>query len=215
MNKIALAFFASLALMVGSQASTITFGNVAGATTHAFTDASGGNLPNGGGFAALGTFGIGDDAISGANASGDFGAVKAGFTQFGNSLTIGFANRDGFLQGLVNGAIAGGDSFAGNSVYAVVGNGSSLDNSSDLLVFKSASTFLADPAPTDNVIVNPANGSLLLGGVGSTNVAGNDFSSYQLAGAGAGGGVDPVIPEPSSTLLGLIGLGFVALRRKR
>ena len=211
MNKIALAFFASLAMMVGSQASTITFGNFTGGTSHVLTG-SGGNLAAGSGFAALGVFGIDDAAISAAGASGDFGAVKAGFTQFGNSLTVGFNNLDGLFQGLVNGAISGGDAFAGNSVYAVVGNASSLADSAELMVFKASSSFQADPAPTDNINLNPANGSALIGSIGTTTLNGNDFASYALAG-GAGGG--PVVPEPSSALLGLLGLGFVAFRRKR
>lgn len=134
------------------------------------------------------------------------------FVQAGNSsVTV----TNGFFQGnITTPTLTNGDSFVGNSVYVVIGNGTTLANSTELLAWQA----LANPAGNVFVADDPTGGPNSVAIRNSTGEArvGNEVN-FDF---GAGGpGIQPAlqlvaVPEPSSLILSVIGV-LALLRRKR
>jgi hypothetical protein len=198
-------FSALVALALSAQAATVTVGNLPGNVPVPISGTDGNLL--GSGSVAIGVFSGDVGALAGA---GDIAGLKSAFTQFGNSVSMGFNGLAGLYQNSVSGAIGAGDAYAGQNVYTVIGDGASIGDSNGLLVFDHGFSFQADPAPTDPAIIT-SDGNLLLGSAKQGDVGGTAFDGFMLAGEAGGG----VIPEPSSALLGLIGLSALFFRRRK
>ena len=195
LNLIALAAFASSA-----QAATVTVSNLPGNVPVPILDADGALLSTGS--VAIGIF-SGDAAALGA--AGDLAGLKAAFTQFGDSVSVGFNGLDGLYQNTVS-ATVGGTEFSGANVFTVVGNGTDVASSPGLFIFDHGITFVDEPGATPDAVVT-VDGNAVLGIAGTGNVGGNEFAGYQLAGV--------VVPEPSSALLCLLGVASLTIRRRR
>lgn len=204
MKKAAATFFAILATAVGLQAAAITVTNQFGGA-YAAVNGAGNPIPTGGGTVAIGAFSIDDATIASLGEARDFAGVLAGFNQFSNSLTMGNL-VPGFYQGLINGAIAEGDGISGMQVYTVFTSSSSLDGVADLAVYKHEGVaFQPDPNATPDAALNATPGNIILGDATTVSINNADRAALQAL----------AIPEPSSALLGLVGIVFVAFRRRR
>ncbi|HUF62815.1 MAG TPA: PEP-CTERM sorting domain-containing protein [Verrucomicrobiales bacterium] len=209
--KIAATLAALVALTGVSFGASITVTNFRSANTNLVADSSNTLIPNNSGYVAIGVFGA-DDAQLRTWASSLQGAeIANAFVQFSNNVSVGFNNFGGIYQTVISGAISAGDSFAGQNVYTVIGNSSSLAGSSELLVFKHNHVFMADPSPTANtVLMLDAEAGEAIIGISGENTASLgpviDQPTFQTV---------TVIPEPSSILLLLSGAGAFLLRRKR
>lgn len=215
MNKTLI--LSSLAVMAsGSLAfgAATTFGTINDANFSNVTvaDASGTLIANGAGYAAIGGFSIDDATIAGANA----GALAAAFTEYA-STTFGGANA-GNAEGIAlanSGAIIP-DSLNNASVYHVFGNAATLADSSEWAVVKSADTFIDDD-PGSPV---PAPFKSQISGIDASNVIAGSLiggiDSATLVGLGAPGANNTVqlVPEASTAILSLLGLGLIFRRRR-
>lgn len=171
--------------------------------TDAFVTLSGGGtIPDNTGSVVIGTYGD-TDPIFGA--SPDAVEVQTGFTQLGATRAFednsNLANYFWFEHNPITVPTALDD----KPVYMIIGNGATLDSSSQFLVWKKTDAtgnnhvFTADDGTTIGgpsvITLNNTTGSLFLG----------NFTSGQFQ----------LVPEPSSmTLLGL-GVFALALRRRR
>ncbi|MGY8688200.1 MAG: PEP-CTERM sorting domain-containing protein [Verrucomicrobiales bacterium] len=197
-------FSALIALALSAQAATVTVSNLPGNVPVPLLGTDGAALASGS--VAIGIF-SGDASALGA--AGDIAGLKAAFTQFGSSVSVGFNGLSGLYQNTVTGTVAG-TGFSGQNVFTVVGDGADIASSTGLFVFDNGISFVDEPGATPDAVIN-AGGAAILGTSGTGDVGGNAFAGFQLAG-GAG---NAVIPEPSSALLGLMGLGFLAFRRRK
>lgn len=192
------ATIASVALAGIAAAGTVNFSNF-GSTWE--IQASG--TPINGGFVSVGTTGVSDfsDAIT-AQA-----ALAADFTAFGASTDFGGApafNIDGFFSGVGQGD-SGAATFDGKNIILIGGDGADIASSNHLFVIDTGVAFAAD-APLFAASVDINTGDVKLGAAGGTAVAAGVAGAFQAA---------VVIPEPSTSLLGLFAAGFLALRRRR
>lgn len=222
-TKLSLLFASALAASTASGA-LITLNNGGGAgafgiqTTegHTFRNgtvageafAAGGGISAGAGVVAFGVFST--DDLTGATTPSELIGL---FTQFGGTVAFNQAgpvgNRSVFSSAQ-NVTVTGSD-FAGKVIYLLAGNGSTLEGSSQFLVLKSTLAFntVSDDTPTPTVLtISPANSSVLIGSavanVQTTNTDTTTTAGWEMA----------VIPEPSTALLGLLGLAGM-MRRKR
>lgn len=194
-------FGALAALALSAQAATVTVGNLPGGAPVPIVGTDGSTL--GTGAVAIGIFSEDPSGL-------DIPAVKAAFQQFGSAVDMGFNGIAGLYQNTVT-ATVGGTGFSGQAVYTVIGDGADIASSAGLMVFDHGFSFVDEPGATNDAVIT-ATGNLILGSVASgVDIGGTAFDGFQLAG---GGGV-PVIPEPSSALLGLLGLSFICLRRRK
>ena len=135
--------------------------------------------------------------------------LGTGFTPTDGSIS--FSNGY-FLDTINTQTLTDGDAFVGNPVYVVIGNGTTLANSTLIGVWKATSnsagnTFTADD-PTggpDTISVFAEAGSVLIGNQltahdNSQNIA----PAFQLV----------AVPEPSAMLLSVVG-ALVLMRRRR
>lgn len=167
------------------------------------------------GFATGGYFDTGYDVNAGlsmAVTTGDFSGFITAFNIL-TSDTIGAsggAGVDGFFFASFDYGIPSTNPPVGASLYSILGNAATLETSSQFAVLMSSDTVAADtPLPDDNNITLPTNTTVLLGTIGTSMV---DF----------GGGLVQtpsltlvqVVPEPSSLLLGSLGV-LALFRRKR
>lgn len=177
----------------------------------AFTGASGGTSA-GPGIIAVGIFAESTN-FSSLSSTNDF--VSA-FTNFGN-ITNAFAaagatgNRGVFSIALNNITVTG-TPFAGKNMFLFAGNGTTLANSTEFLVFRSNNTFNAadDATPTATTLTfRPALGTTLWGttltDVKTASTDGSVTAGWQMAAP---------VPETSTSLLGAIG-ALALLRRRR
>ena len=196
-------FSALVALALSAQAATVTVGNLPGNVPVPISGLDGSALASGS--VAIGIFSGDVGALAG---NGDIAGLKGAFQQFGNSVSMGFNGLAGLYQNTVAGTV-GGSAFSGANVYTVIGDGADIAGSNGLLVFDHGITFVDEPGATPDALIT-AGGNLILGSAAKGNVGGTDFDGFMLA-----GDAGPVIPEPSSALLGLMGLSALFLRRRK
>jgi hypothetical protein len=196
--KLSLSVLSGLAALgLSAQAATITVTNVNGTTPAPIVNSA----LSGGGLVGSGVFAIGTFSSDPAGVGAD--GIGAIFQQFGDAF--GTTVAPGIYQNSVTSTV-GGSSFADAKVYTVVGNGSTIAASSALAVWDHAFNFKSEPDATDNAILG-GSGAAVLGNTVSADLGGGAvFDGLQL--------VDKV-PEPSSSLLGLLGLSFLAFRRRK
>lgn len=203
MKKLVLAIIGvSVVASSAFAATTITANNLGAVNTESFRirDFSSVLIPADTGTVALGTF-TGDVNVSGTSIA----AVLGNFVQFGESSVFGGV---GTLSGMYDRAITGDVTadLVGQNVYTVLGNGSTLESSTDLLIFRGSALFIAEPGTTENARTNPDFGELVLGSTGTDDSL-TPFSNYY--------NMAHVIPEPSTVLLTSLGAGFLLFRRRR
>ena len=183
-------------------AGTVTSVNFAGT----FSQVQANGTPVDGGFIAVGTSSLTDAQISNLT---DAGALAASFTQFGDASSFGTAavnNFGGYFSFAPNGD-GGSAAFAGNQIYLIGGNGSSIATSSSLFVARSDAVFAAD-APLFSASIN-LDDTILLGASGGTNTIQPTFGAFQMANVG------DIVPEPGVSILALFSAGLLVLRRRR
>lgn len=146
--KIAATLAALIAMAGASFAASITVANFRSGDTNLVTDSSNELIPNGTGYVAIGVFNVDDAQLRTWAGALQGGEIANAFVQFSNNVSIGFNNNGGIYQTVINGAITAGDAFEGKNIYTVIGSGSSLAGSSEMLVFKHNHVFMADPSPT-------------------------------------------------------------------
>jgi len=180
---------------------------------------SAGPLAVGGGYVGVGTFSLTDAEITALGAANDWATLIAGFAQFGATGKV--ADFAGIVTHNADSPLADGDAFVGNAIYVAIGNTPEASQGDATtagawLVYKSADSFGADnPLFSSSARLDAAtNDQLLIGGVGAAvnyPDLGGDVGTLVLAGEGGF-----IIPEPSSALLFLGGLGsMIFIRRRR
>ena len=193
-----IALFSCL-MLGGLNAASISLSNFDGVNFTGVLDSQGQVLTSG--VVVLGAFSVEPTSIADI-----FGP---NFTQAGNSLSVG---ANSFFQGNVNtGALVAGDDFVGNVVYVVIGNGVDLGSSTDFLIWKSTNSPISDVFVADNPVGGPDTvnvtsiaGELSVGQTTTFDFGNGTSTAFQLV----------AIPEPSTFLLGAVGvLGL--LRRRR
>lgn len=184
------------------------------AGTLPIVDFGGALVPAGSGYVAAGTFrSLTDAQISAAGASQNWGALLADFAQFG--AAGGVADFAGIVTHDASAPLAAGDAFVGKPIYVAVGNTASVAgdpaSANQWLVYKAAASFEADnpvfgkdsglsTATANQILVGSLGGPVQLDILGGASTA-----SLQLAG----------VPEPSTALLLLSGLGSMVFFRRR
>ena len=228
MKKTILTLVVSLLGSVFSQAAVYVFDNGSGADANGIVDL------NGRAFRANTTV---NQQFTGASLNGNWfsagpGVVSVGIfstdslsnlnqTQLISSFTNTFASGT-FAQGAggqrgtfsltPSNIIIQNSVFQNKNIYLFAGNGSTFENSTQFLVLKHSSQFLAaddnSPTPID-IIFQPGNTTLLLGTT-VTNVP----TTNSDASTNAGWAMVTPVPETSTTLLGALG-ALAMLRRRR
>lgn len=192
-----LSLVASLSI---AQAATVSVSNLPGGSPVPIAGLDGASIANGTGFVALGTFG--------ADASfNDVASIQGAFTQFGDAVGVGLGAFNGVYQNTIS-ATVGGTGFSGANVFTVVGNGADLASSTGLLVVDHGFTFVDEPGATPGATIG-LDSNIVFGGTNASQleVNGAMFDALQVGGE--------IVPEPSSALLGLLGLSFLAFRRRK
>lgn len=134
--------------------------------------------------------------------------VLGSFVQTGNIFTFDTPNISGTIN---TPSLTSGDGVVGSIVYAVIGNGSTLANSTELAVWKATSNGAGNQFTADNPVGGPelvtvldSKGTLVIGSrLAAYNGPAGVAPAYRLA----------AVPEPSTFLLS--GLGLLALLRRR
>lgn len=196
---------------------TILASNYNSADSSVVVNVAGVQIANG--YAAIGYFTITDAAILTSNSS----QLAAGLQVLGASGGTSYEVGGGFFM---NGAFDlsassttnAGSSFIGKNAYLVVGNGLTLETSSQAFIYKTTTLFSADPSSpiTLDFTAGPPAGTAIFGLTGQTVTT--QFSS--AGGTAAGNMVTTayrtasIVPEPSAALLGIFG-ALAFLRRRR
>jgi hypothetical protein len=179
--------------------------------------------PAGHGTIVLGHFGSTTDAqIKAAEGNpAAWAVVAATFEQFGNSVTMGTGVNGirGLFRTLQNVPIVPGSGFSGRRVYVAIGSGSTLLDSDQVVVFKSAGAIFSEPIPfeaplTDSGVGSGPPGELLLGALGPAQVH-YATTPASLAGRSLTGINAALIPEPTIVNLGILAFSFGILCRRR
>ncbi|MEO7099321.1 MAG: hypothetical protein ABI162_08160, partial [Luteolibacter sp.] len=159
-----------------ANAATITVTNVDFTLTNAVVNSTGTTYSVGTGIIGLGTFSISDSAISGA---ANVSTLASAFNLFGSSSTFGSGfSIAGTFQFDTTAPITSSPS---GSMYTFIGNGTTFANSSEVLVYKNATSFAADPTPNENAILKQSTGgTLLVGGYNNfqANIGLGSASAY-------------------------------------
>jgi hypothetical protein len=148
---------------------TTTFSNMAGAngedSSVVYSDRSGSPILKNSGFIAIGTFDLDRSAIETLSSATD---LSIAFNQFGDASNFN-ATENGAFQASASGYPSVADEqeyvFDGKAVYVVVGDGTSLEASSEFLVWKSDRVFDGG-GPTggpSEVILSVDGGDLIIG----------------------------------------------------
>ena len=120
------------------------------------------------GFMAVGSFSLSDSMISATKAY-SLDILADSFTQFGASIPVGVRSVEGTIFGNIGAPLAAGDLLVGKNIYVVVGDGSDIESSDSLFVYKSNEAFnLATPSFQINLPLNSSldPGRILLGSHG-------------------------------------------------
>ena len=162
----------------------------------------------GAGFVAVGVFNT--DNLSGL----DSASLISAFTNTFGSGTFGAgpAGQRGTFSLSPPATTITGSAFAGKNMYLFAGNGSSLANSTEFLVLKHDTQWLAtdDAIPTATSISFLASNTTTLFGLDMADVRTTNTDSS----ATTGFSMAAPIPEPSAAVLGAFG-ALLVLRRRR
>ena len=210
MKLITLTASVFVGLSISSHAVIATIGNNNFAV--AFTDNAGVPLAAGSGVVAAGIFSDPSD-IELVNLASDFTGLTDPNNAADSTFSVNAPNgQDGVLSGSIDGGRQAADSaFVGANIFFVIGNGSTLADSTEFAVFDTGFQFAADdttPAPSSFAFV-PSADTLVIGEVGAdVGLFGGavQATNFQLATA---------IPEPSSALLAGLALVGGLVRRRR
>jgi len=198
MKKLIFSLAVGVLSLLSANAATISVTNLDGSNFSGIVNSSGAVVTSG--VVAIGTFNLEPTSA---------GGVLGSFIQAGNTLSLG---PNSFFQGNVNtGTLVSGDSFVGKNVYVVIGNGVTLANSTEILVWKATANTAGNLFVADNPVGGPdtltvvANkGTLSVGNSSTFDFGGGAQLVFQLV----------AVPEPSVALLGALG-GLALLRRRR
>ena len=211
-----------------ASAALYSFNNVSSLSVHGITDADGRAFRSGTTvgqeLTATGTYGNWTSAGPGVVAFGFFSTdslsgftttqLISAFTIFSTTGTFGAgpSGQRGTFAVTTADIEVTGSPFAGKNIYLFAGNGSTLATSTQFLVLKNSSQFLAadDDAPLAVTIQFLSSNSTLLLGTTASNVPTTNTDATVTPGWAM---VAP-IPETSTSLLGVLG-GLVMLRRRR
>lgn len=228
MKALATSLLALIFLLEDVSAALYTFNNGTADNAHGITDASGrafrGETTEGQVFTGTSTNGNWTSAGPGALAVGFFSTdnlsamtstqLLGAFTNL-TSGAVAFSAGPGGVRSTFTltppDTIITGSIYQNQSIYLFAGNGTTLENSTQFLILKHNRTFLAsdDTPPLDIISFTPSNTTLLFG----TNVSDVRTTNTDSS-VTAGWAMAAPIPEPSTSLLGLIG-AVVLLRRRR
>ncbi len=187
-----------------------------GSAASPVTNASGVVITTGSGSIAVGGFtSLNDAALAGAAASpAAWAAVLADFIAYADTKANPMKMGDGVgISGLYDGdkgqPIAAASPLVGKTIYTLIGNGATLETSTQIAIIKDNQSFAAD-APVFQATANPseAGSSIILGTTGAAIAIPElqaSFASLQLV---------PVVPEPSSIALLAFGLAPFVRRRR-
>ncbi|MEN8680618.1 MAG: PEP-CTERM sorting domain-containing protein [Akkermansiaceae bacterium] len=213
MKKTLIASLATVGLFSGASAYTVSFLNIGAANETAvpILDNTGTPIALGSGYVATGTFSALPTGVA---------DVKANFTAFGDGTTD-FSNglsAPGFFNKTRSASIPAGttDAPVGQNVYLVIGDGPTLADSTDFVVFDPSAVFGTENAVGAggidiNINSDAVTPDSVLWGTIVNNVdtgLGVTFTEGLQIG-------NTVVPEPSTSLLAaLAGLALAARRRR-
>lgn len=149
-------------------------------------------------------------ALNPTNAGGAYEALLSAFTSFGSTNTIG-GDYSGLFESVKEANIASDNALVGKSIYTLIGNGATLQSSTELAILVDAQQFNYDDpvfARRSNLTadtVTAAFGSKT--GPAVETALGASTASIQLAPVA-------IIPEPMSAALLIGSLAFVVRRRR-
>jgi hypothetical protein len=176
-------------------------------TTAGDAFATGGGTSAGPGIVAFGIFST--DTLTGLTAS----QLIAAFTPFGTpgafAATGTTGNRSVFSS--AQNVTVAGSSFDLKNMYLFVGNGTTFAGSTEFLVAKSTLTFNSgDDSATAPIVqtIRPSNSTVLFGALATS------VQTANTDGSATPGWTTAAIPEPSATILGVVG-ALSILRRRR
>ncbi len=178
-------------------------------------------MPQVGASVALGNF-TSDMAVTDAVAAGSATDLNSAFTQFGATQSFGANGLDGVFQSDVGAPINAGNPLINTNIYLVAYEGASLATATSVIVYKSPAVFQQDPPASspeiffDRDLTNQNNGfsplTLLAGANGDVTVPNPNGADFVLPGVRA---ARLIIPEPTGVALLGLGVGLLALRRRR
>lgn len=221
MKKTVLTVVASAAMLVGSASAasyTLTGGSAAGGVGFANSEGiafqnSANDAFAGPGVVGFGIFSISDADISGATSATTLVSAFQGFgsSPIGTFTAPGLTGARGTFSRNSTGSVTG-SAFEGQFMYVFVGNGETFETSTEFAVLKTAFTFLAtdDDVPTPIVNTFDANSVELLFGALDPDIRTTNTDSTATPGFRT---LAPV-PEPTTAVLGLLGMAGL-LRRRR
>lgn len=145
--------------------------------------------------------------IANLGTSEGYAALLTAFTRFGTTNAIG-ADFSGLFESVKDVPINNGDALVDKSIYTLVGNGATLEASTQLAIIKDDGTFTFDnPLFSTRADLSAASSVIAFGSATGPNVttALGEVASIQLA---------VVVPEPMSATLLLGGIALAFRRRK-
>ena len=204
MKKYIITTLIGLSLCASLQAATIAIGAGFGATSGIIPQTSGGTLLTSGGYyIGVGVFGT-TPVISGP--ADLLAAVTVGFTEFGNATSATSGATQGKITASITAIPGTPATFNTKEIYLIVGNAATRALSTEFAILQGTPTW-SFPADT------AAGGAtaLTVSSIASFNTIANAGAELDLA-------TDSVrlavVPEPTTSVLGLLALGLLA-RRKR
>jgi len=167
-------------------------------------------IPNGSGYAALGTFSANPVGLS-------QNALAAAFTAFASGSFGGAGVGNGAGAYSISASSVLPASANNTKAYLVYGNGATLATSTQYAIVDTGTTYPADPGgaglQTVNLDLNNAliNGSVVVG----SKIAIVRSTGIENAGATPGASSLQLVPEPSSALMALFAGATLLVRRRR
>lgn len=186
------------ATIISSHAATITMD-----TTSFVSDSESTNIPKGSGVVSIGTY----NAFPALGASPTNSEVTDSYFELGLGTFDSNIPSDGFFRFDLDVPIS--NFFNNKDIFVVLGNGTTVQDSTDLLVWQPTSNADGNVFIEDNpiggpgsIVLNNDNGNVLLGSFDS------DANTFRMASLAT-------VPEPSSIALSSLALLALAGRRSR
>lgn len=186
------------ATIISSHAATITMD-----TTSFVSDSESTNIPKGSGVVSIGTY----NAFPALGASPTNSEVTDSYFELGLGTFDSNVAFDGFFRFDLDVPIS--NFFNNKDIFVVLGNGTTVQDSTDLLVWQPTSNADGNVFIEDNpiggpgsIVLNNDNGNVLLGSFDS------DANTFRMASLAT-------VPEPSSMALSSLALLALAGRRSR